>query len=439
MRLASSETSPGEPSVAPRRDELLSAIDHLVSRAATHDQKFALLVLNLLEFREFNIHFGHQQGDFLLREVVRCIQEVLRPDDRVFHIGGDEFAVLLSDLKAVQVVPLAMERILDAVESGKYLAEGIPAVSLRAGGAIFPDHAGSRDELLCAADNALYAARKSRRRYSIYDSSLHAQNQQRIQMRKDLAASLEKDRLLFHYQPQIDLREKRIKGCEALIRWPHETQGWINPEIFIAAAEESALIEDLTFWSLNVVLREWAQLAENMPGNSIAINLSATLLNSREIVDMVERALNIWNLPPASLTLEVTESAMMSDPQAALDTLNALNELHINLSIDDFGTGYSSLAYMKHLPTRELKIDKSFVMNMMNNPKDQSIVQSVIDLAHNLNMQVVAEGIENQATLDLLVDMGCDTGQGYFISRPLPLEGAKAFLNGFPYGAVDKS
>ncbi len=250
-----------------------------------------------------------------------------------------------------------------------------------------------------------------------------------IQLRKELARDLENNRLLFHYQPQWDLQRNAIKGCEALIRWPHETQGWINPESFITAAEESGLIADLTYWSFNVVLREWSQLSTTRPPTSMAINLSASLLHSQEIVAMVERAINIWGIDPGNLTLEITESAMMADPQTALNILNALGELGVELSIDDFGTGYSSLAYLKQLPVKELKIDKSFVFNMIDSRKDRNIVQSVIDLAHNLDMHVVAEGIENQATQELLTNMGCDFGQGYFISHPLPIEGAMAFFS----------
>jgi EAL domain-containing protein (putative c-di-GMP-specific phosphodiesterase class I) len=186
-------------------------------------------------------------------------------------------------------------------------------------------------------------------------------------------------------------------------------------------AEKSDLIDNLTYWSINVALREWSAFCGSGSPGSIAINMSAKLLQSREVVELVGRAMNIWGAEPASLVLEVTESAMMSDPNAAHHTLSALHEMGIMLSIDDFGTGYSSLAYLKNLPVGELKIDKSFVLHMAENQQDRKIVQSIIDLAHNLEMSVVAEGIENQQTLDMLIGMGCDYGQGFYIGRPMPI------------------
>ena len=188
------------------------------------------------------------------------------------------------------------------------------------------------------------------------------------------------------------------------------------------------MIDILTYWSINVALREWSEFSASGAPGSIAINLSAKLLQSREVVGLVSRAMNIWGAQPASLVLEVTESAMMSDPDAALHTLTALNEMGITLSIDDFGTGYSSLAYLRNLPVGELKIDKSFVLHMAEDQQDRKIVQSIINLAHNLEMRVVAEGIENQQTLDMLISMGCDHGQGYYIGRPMPIDEMPAWV-----------
>ncbi len=404
------------------RHEMLLRLEEAITTARTQEQRLALLAFNLRGFREININFGHHRGDQVLHRVMEAIQGTLRSCDQAFHVGGDEFAVLLRELKSPQVAHLAITRILDAIEEGPNDASNTPMASARAGGAIFPDHAGNIDDLMRAADSALYSAHKTRRRYTLYDSAINERNQQRIQLHNDLKEGLKRNQLLFHYQPQYDLHHNCIRGCEALIRWPHDTLGWINPELFITVAEESGLIADLTYWSLNVVLREWNLLAAGITQAPVSINLSAVLLNSREIVELVERAINIWGIDPASLVLEVTESAMMADPEDALRTLNALHERGIQISIDDFGTGYSSLAYLKQLPVKELKIDKSFVMNMMDNDKDRKIVQSVIDLAHNLNMHVVAEGIENRETQDLLASMGCDYGQGYYFSRPLPAE-----------------
>ncbi len=412
-----------------QRDQLLNQLDQHITKASEKGGRIALLVFNLQHFREINIDFGHHFGDSVLKQVAQCIQGALRPNDRLFHIGSDEFAVLVTDLKAYQIVQLATEKILSSITSNQSISGQVLSLSAQAGAAVYPDHADNRDDLLRAADSALSSARKKRLKYVIYDASRRQQEELRAKLKGDLREALKNNDLMFHYQPQIDLRQGIVSGCEALIRWPHETQGWISPEIFIAVAEESELIEELTYWSFNIIMREWRQSFAEVPSASIAINLSAALLHSREIADQVNRSINIWGIRPASLVLEVTESAMMVDPAIALKTLNALHEMGVKISIDDFGTGYSSLAYLKKLPVSELKIDKSFVLHMTEDRKDREIVQSIIDLAHNLHMHVVAEGIENLQTMNLLKEMGCDYGQGFYIARPMPAANIPAYLD----------
>jgi EAL domain-containing protein (putative c-di-GMP-specific phosphodiesterase class I) len=219
-----------------------------------------------------------------------------------------------------------------------------------------------------------------------------------------------------------------LSGCEALVRWRHAEHGWIPPDVFIPLAEKYGLVDTLTYWSVNVALREWLAYGLQSWGVSIAINLSASLLESTEIVDLISRALKIWAAEPGTLVLEVTESAMMSDPGAALRVLTSLHEMGVTLSIDDFGTGYSSLAYLQKLPASELKIDKSFVRHMADRPQDRKLVRSIIDLAHNLDMRVVAERITEQRSLDMLARMGCDYGQGFYIARPMPAENLSDWL-----------
>ena len=287
------------------------------------------------------------------------------------------------------------------------------------------------DELLRGADTALNEARRSRSNYRLYDTLLRDQGQYKSDLRCELQAALDNNALMLYYQPQIDLRQGMLGGCEALARWNHGSRGWIAPDSFIPVAESSELIDSLTYWSLNVALREWfKRCAECSLSAPISLNLSARLLHSPEVVDLVARALNIWGAPAGSLVMEVTESAMMADPNIALRTLTALHEMGVTISIDDFGTGYSSLAYLKKLPVGELKIDKSFVMHMSENAMDRKIVQSVIDLAHNLELQVVAEGVENEASLDMLESMGCDFAQGYFIAKPMLLTDLSGWLEG---------
>jgi EAL domain-containing protein (putative c-di-GMP-specific phosphodiesterase class I) len=364
----------------PQRASLLESLEKL----AAGSERFGLLVFNLDQFREINIELGHIAGDQVLQAVVDRVRDIMRAGDELFRVGGDEFALLLAGLGTPQLAEMAATKVVEVV--------------------------------------ALNEARRSRSDYRLYDTLLRDRGRYKSDMRCELQTALDNNALMLYYQPQIDLKRGVLGGCEALSRWNHGSRGWIAPDSFIPVAESSELIDSLTYWSLNVALREWFnRCEENSYSAPISLNLSARLLHSPEIVDLVARAMNIWGAPAGSLVMEVTESAMMADPNIALRTLTALHEMGVTISIDDFGTGYSSLAYLKKLPVGELKIDKSFVMQMAEDAMDRKIVQSVIDLAHNLELQVVAEGVENEASLDMLESMGCDFAQGYFIAKPMLL------------------
>jgi diguanylate cyclase (GGDEF)-like protein len=416
-----------------QRRLLLEQLQHQVENARARGEKLALLVVNLRKFRQINIGFGHKVGDLVLEQVYARIRGVLRPDDLLFHVGNDEFAVVLNQLRSSQVTRLAAEKILARIGENIVVGERALAVAAVAGAAVFPEHATGRDELLKAADFALHYAREHQLPYSIYDASTRSEDTRIANLKGNFRSALENGELTLHYQPQLDLQKGVVSGGEALARWYHSETGWVRPDIFVGIAEKIGLIDSLTYWSLNVAFREWFQPGQAFPSASVAVNLSAKLLHSPELVPMVERALNIWGVSPGSVVLEVTESAMMADPDAALGTLTRLHEMGITLSIDDFGTGYSSLAYLKKLPVAELKIDKSFVMQMAENRQDRKIVQSVIDLAHTLDMRVVAEGIEDERILDMLVAMGCDYGQGFYIARPMPVAGLGEWAQGSPW------
>lgn len=380
------------------------------------------MLIDLNDFRSVNRDFGLKVGDELLRQVAARIGLVLRADDRCYHLGGDEFAVLLPSLKSPQLLELAARKLISVIGRNISIAGSEFAMVAQIGGAIFPDQLEDGRSLLQAADMALDHARQIQCGFKLYDQVLSDQVKVRSDLRGHLKLALERNDLMLHYQPQIDLVRGVISGSEALMRWQHAEQGWIRPDVFIDVAESSDLIDTLTYWSLNVALREWFQHCGKASASAaISVNLSAKVLHSPEVVELVRQAMSIWGAVPGSLVLEVTESAMMSDPRAALNTLRALGEMGVILSIDDFGTGYSSLAYLKRLPVTEVKIDKSFVIHMAEDRHDRQIVQAVINMAHSLDLKVVAEGIENQQSLDMLIEMGCDFGQGYFIARPMPI------------------
>ena len=338
--------------------------------------------------------------------------------------------MLLDRLKTPQVVQLAAIRILDAINANLEIDGHLLSVSAQAGAVVCPDLASDMESILNAADGAMKHARDHDLNYSLYETSIRSKDKQIANIRGNLRVALDNSDLMLYYQPQVNLQQGTLSGCEALARWNHAEHGWIRPDLFIPVAEKSELIDTLTYWTVNVALREWFQFCGSCASGAVAINLSAKMLQSPEVVELVRRALNIWGAEPGSLVLEVTESAMMSDPKTALHTLSALHEMGITLAIDDFGTGYSSLAYLRDLPVAELKIDKSFVQHMAEDTQDRKIVQSIIDLAHNLEMSVVAEGIENQQSLDMLIGMGCDHGQGYYIARPMPISELPPWVDG---------
>jgi len=409
----------------PQRVSLLERLDRLTADG----ERIGLLVFNLDQFREINIELGHTAGDRVLEAVAQRVSDVMRASDQLFRVGGDEFAVVLAGLRSPQLAELAANKVVEVISRPVTINDTRLSLSVHAGVAIYPDQAKDSRELLKGADTALNEARRSRSDYRLYDTLLRDQGRYKSDLRCELQTALDNNSLMLNYQPQIDLKRGVLGGCEALARWNHSSRGWIAPDAFIPVAESSELIDSLTYWSLNVALREWFKRCRECSSSApISLNLSARLLHSPEIVDLVARALNIWGAPAGSLVMEVTESAMMEDPKIALRTLTALHEMGVTISIDDFGTGYSSLAYLKKLPVGELKIDKSFVMQMSENDMDRKIVQSVIDLAHNLELQVVAEGVENEASLDMLESMGCDFAQGYFIAKPMLLSDLSGWL-----------
>jgi len=418
------------------RDQLSVCLDSAIAAADASARRCALLLINLQHFREINIDLGFAAGDAVLEQLVERVNDILRTDDKLFHVGNDEFAIVLEEIKTPGIASLALCRILDAIDRGFEVSGRTLEVTAQGGAAVYPDLVDDGEAMLKAADAALMDAREHGKRFSLYDSALREGRLIYADLRAKLHTALVNNDLELFYQPQINMRDGTVSGYEALVRWRHAKLGWIGPDQFIPVAESSGLIEDLTYWSFNVALRECAAFCQAGSQVTVSINLSAKLLGSREVVDLLERAINIWGFDPSLLVLEVTESAMMADPDAALAILSRLHAMGVTLSIDDFGTGYSSLDYLKRLPVSELKIDKSFVLNMADERQDHKIVRSIIDLAHNLDMQVVAEGIENQAVFDMLADMGCDIGQGFYMARPMPVSALPLWLEEFGQDSV---
>lgn len=415
------------------RDSFLNTLSVILSRNRDREQPVAVLLVRLLRLREINFEYGFSAGDKILAKVHKDIEAIQRPTDALFRITGTDFVLILPTLPNPAVASLAADRIA-AVSRQRISLEGDDInVSVVVGVALSPEHGEDSVQLLRCAEIAAVQAEKSFEPFRVYSGDSSSPENRTLWMEGSLETAINNNEIHMQYQPQIDLRTNTIAGIEALARWTHETRGPVRPDVFVGVAEETGLILPLTLLTLNVALRECADLLAENPHCSLSFNLSASVLAEEHLAEQVMNAIRIWKTRPGQVTMEVTETAIMANPDAARETLEDLRSRGIEISMDDFGTGQSSLAYLQTLPLQELKIDKSFVMEMISNEGDSKIARAIIDLAHIFDFSVVAEGIENQETLDALKEMGCDIAQGYFIARPMPLPEFMAWIDDAPY------
>jgi predicted signal transduction protein with EAL and GGDEF domain len=340
--------------------------------------------------------------------------------DTIARLGGDEFAVLLTDAGDAADAEQVAKRIRKALEE-PFLLGGITLESSASIGiATSPAHGTDAETLAQRADVAMYAAKRSGSGASVYARELDQSSVRRLALLGELRSAITEDDLRLRYQPCLDLATGAVQSAEALVRWQHPTHGLLPPSEFIELAEVSGLIRPLTRWVIENVLGQLRAWCDEGVALRVAVNLSVKDLYDRDLVPWLHDRLDAWGVDASLLKLEITESEVMDDPLLALEVLGKLKTLGVWTSIDDFGTGYSSLAYLKHLPIDELKIDKSFVGNLVHDANDLVIVRSTIDLSHNLGLTVVAEGVEDAATLERLAELSCDRAQGFYVSRPLP-------------------
>ncbi|MFZ5863058.1 MAG: putative bifunctional diguanylate cyclase/phosphodiesterase [Nitrospirota bacterium] len=418
----------------PNRNLLNDRLLDAIRRDEGTGQPMALLLLDLDRFKEVNNTLGHDHGDRLLQEVGRRLKGALYEQDMVARLGGDEFAVWLPKIADGKHVTLVIQKIQEALRS-PFILENIPIiVEASIGVAIYPDHGGGAETLFRRADVAMYQAKKSGSGYAVYNRDQDRYNPIRLALMGELRHAIDHNELLLHYQPKIGLKTRTVAGAEALVRWKHPNRRMIPPDQFIGPAEQTGLIYPLTHWVLQAAMRqcgEWWRAGVKMP---VSVNLSARNLSDPKLPGQVADLLRMTGVSPDWMTFEITESAIMADPAHAERILNTLQQMGIRISIDDFGTGYSSLSYLRKLPVDRLKVDKSFVLHMTENEGDAKIVRSTIDLAHNLGLKVVAEGVETQEVLDRLTHMGCDLAQGYYMSKPLPAHELTRWLKHSPWG-----
>jgi diguanylate cyclase (GGDEF)-like protein len=388
----------------------------------------AVLLMDLDRFKEVNDTLGHHSGDVLLTELGSRIRDVLRASDTVARLGGDEFGVLLPDQSNPMDVVHVMEKIRQAVERPLVVQDLPLGVEASVGVAFYPDHGRTVDALLQAADVAMYAAKESHAFYTFYDATTHDYGPARLTLLAELRRAIDERQLVLYFQPKAALRSGEVASVEALLRWRHPDRGLVFPDEFIPSIQQTGLIKPLTLYVIDEALRQCRSWEERGLILSVAVNLSIRNLLDVTFPGDVERLLRRHELDPHRLELEITESTMLADPLRTKSVLERLSDMGVRISLDDFGTGYSSLSYLTRLPLDELKIDRSFVMNMLEDTDQAVIVRSTIDLGRNLGLDVVAEGVENAAVWDELERLGCDVAQGYYLTRPVPADELEAWL-----------
>jgi diguanylate cyclase (GGDEF)-like protein len=403
-------------------------VEQAVVHGKAGGERTCLMLIDLDRFKEVNDTLGHHNGDQLLRQIGTRLKNELRESDTVARLGGDEFGVLLRNVADTTQVVRTAERILTCLKQPLFFMGLTLDVGASIGISLFPDHARDVDALLQRADVAMYVAKETHSGYEFYTADRDQNSLRRLALGSELSKAIQNKEVILYYQPKADMRTGRIIGVEALARWKHAYRGIVPPDEFIPLAEQTQLIRPLTINLLDEALRQCAIWNKKGLNLKVAVNLSSRNLLDLTLPEEVARLLNKWQVDPGLLELEITESTIMSDARRALTVLSTLNSMGVGLAIDDFGTGFSSLSYLKRLPVKEIKMDKSFVMKMAMDENDAAIVRSTIDLSHNLGLRVVAEGVETEAIWNQLTKLGCDLAQGYYLNRPVPPEDLEAWL-----------
>lgn len=411
----------------PNRNSIGNIVRHAVKLAKEQNDSILFCLIDIDALKEINDSLGHESGDILLNQVTQRLKHTLKNYNHIGRFGGNKFSVMIEH-RGTDDAENISQKLLENFEPTYEINGHSLYVRATVGIAIFPDHATTAQELVQKTETALHKAKKLSVESTVYDISHDTDSTERLRLTHDLRNAIRNEELQLHYQPQFDVRRNVITSVEALSRWIHPQHGFIPPDVFIEIAEQTGLIQPLTDWVLRTAIKQcadWHNMGKNL---TVSVNLSARNLHDETLGNQIANLLNYWNIAPEKLCLEITETAMMADPEHAKKLLDGLDNLGVRLSIDDFGTGYSSLSYLKQLPVDELKVDKSFVLNMAKDENDASIVRATVGLAHDLGLEVVAEGVEDQASQDALSRMGCEYIQGYHIARPMPHDELTAIL-----------
>ncbi len=414
----------------PNRERFREVVEQRIAEVQPSRAGFAVMLIDLDRFKEINDTLGHHYGDVLLRDLGPRLVAAIGPDGMVARLGGDEFGVLPPEGAHGLAV---LERVVGRLTRCVHQPFAVDELSLEVGASIgiarFPDDGEDSHALLRCADIAMYAAKEAQTDYKVYAAEQNQHSVRRLSVLSDIRHALDSEQIVVHYQPIVDLVDYKVRGAEGLVRWQHPRHGLIPPGAFVQTVEQTDLIGPLTRYVLEHSIAQCAAWRRDGWELSVAVNLSVRNLLDRDLPREIERLLNSYRLPAQALQLEITESMIMSDPDRARATVTRLSGLGVRMSVDDFGTGYSSLANLRSLPIDELKIDKSFVAPMLEDESDLIIVRSTINLAHDLGLRIIAEGVEDRATLERLSLLGCDLAQGFHLSRPLAAEAFNVWLH----------
>ncbi|HXJ66701.1 MAG TPA: EAL domain-containing protein, partial [Actinomycetota bacterium] len=396
--------------------ELRAAIE-----SSTPEKGTAVMIMDLDQFKEVNDALGHHFGDLLLQEIAPRLKRVLREGDTVARLGGDEFGVVLPGVSDEHLAIEVAHRMLAELETPVILEDLPIDTSASIGVALHPNHSDDIDTLLRCADVAMYTAKEAHTGYEVYRPERDQHSPARVALLGQIRPAMERGQLDLWFQPQVSLHTGEVRTAEALLRWQHPELGLVMPRSFLPFAERTTLLRPLTLHVVNRALsaaHEWLRAGHRI---GVAVNLSPHSLLDLDLPEQIAQLLHRWDVQPTSLQFELTEDSLMADSHRSVEVLRRLSAVGVGVSIDDFGTGYSSLSHLRRLPVDEIKVDKSFVMNAMRDPNDESIVRATIDLAHNLGLRVVAEGVEDEGTWNRLRELNCDFAQGYLMCRPIPL------------------
>jgi len=404
------------------RDGFMQTLESVLARAAREHRRFAVLYLDLDGFKRINDTLGHAAGDELLRSVALRLRACVRPYDAISRLGGDEFCLILDGIDDEQDVARVAEKILDLMGAPHHIGGRQVNVGGSVGIATYPECAHETGKLVQAADMAMYQAKsEGRNKYRFFTDEMNFRAQARMMLEESLRTAVNESEFILHYQPQIRLADGSLRGFEALIRWDHSSAGLVQPGIFIPLLEGAGLIHQIGEWVLAEACAQTLRWIERLPqGATVAVNLSPRQFTNRHLLDGIRKLIEANGVDPARIELEVTEGSLIQDMDYTCQVLRELRAIGIKIAVDDFGTGYSSLAYLRKFELDALKIDREFISSLLNSDKDAAITHSIIQLGHNLGLEIIAEGVETEAQAQYLRQLKCDTVQGFLYGRPLP-------------------